>query len=301
LKEGNHGLPVLTTCCALTVVNHSGTVYRQLFCCRFAKFVRRHTRPPSAKAKKQTPTNYVATTKDTAPVAEGVDVGVTFWRLRAARKNDAPSLRETKRKVVRVKNKEVEKTVTLVPMRAESETLFADGDSLRLSIEVPYQAYIYVFNREQYRDGMLGEPYLVYPGTSDVKRSEPGRLVSIPNESDSLEITPSSTSQEKVAEVFVVVVTPQAIKELPPLKDEEENRAVDGQQFERWEKEWGARVWKFERQGGRGASITQVEKSAGKTSGAALTETDPQPQTVYHVARKSTEVLWLSIPIKIRK
>lgn len=258
-------------------------------------------RPRSKYAKKQIATKYVAMTKDAAPIAEGLDVGVTFWLLVPARKTDAIDVQEATRKVVRVRNKEVEKTVILVPTRAESEAFFADGDNLRLSIEVPYEAYIYVFNREQYKDGALDDPYLVYPGTSDVKRSEPGRLVYIPNKPDSLEIAPTSGSKEKSAEVFIVLLTPQLIQELPPLKDDEKNRAVDRQQFERWEKEWSTRVWKFERLGGIGARITKIENSAGETNGTALTEADPQPQTVYHLARKSAEVLWFTIPIKIRK
>jgi len=258
-------------------------------------------RPRSKRAKKQPAPKYVATTTDTAPVAEGVDIGVTLWRLRVARKADAKAVREPTRTTVRVKNKDVEKTVIMVPIRAESETFFADGDNLRLSIEAPYEAYIYVFNREQYTDGAWGDPYLIYPGTSDVKRSEPGRLVYIPNESDSLKIEPTSASKEKSAEVFVVLLTQQPINELPPLKEDEENRAVDRQQFERWQNEWGGRVWKFERQGGIGASITKVEKQAGAKGGTALTESDPKPQTFYHVTHKSADALLFAIPIKIRK
>jgi hypothetical protein len=258
-------------------------------------------RPQATQARKKTPVTYVAKARDENPVGEGVDIGLTFWRLREAVKTDAVAVQEQTRKVVRVKDRFEEKLVKVVPTRADSDNTFANGDNLRLSLEVPFQAYVYVFNREQYLDGTLGEPYLIYPGVADARRSEAGRLIYIPSEPYNLEITPNDAGKAKAAEVFVVLLTQQPLAELPPLKADEENRPVGLQQFARWQTMWGGQVWRFEQQGSQGGLITAAEKQAGKTSGALLTGDDPQPQTIYHVSRKAADGLLFTISIEIRR
>ena len=42
-------------------------------------------------------------------------------------------------------------------------TPLRDGDRMRLSIEAPWDGYLYVLNREQYADGSTSDPYLIFP------------------------------------------------------------------------------------------------------------------------------------------
>jgi hypothetical protein len=271
------------------------------------KRLRSKSTKPKAVAK------YIALTKDTAPVTEGVDVGVTIWRLRPALKADAKEVQEQTRIAVRKKGQPDEKTLMMTPTRAESETVFSDGDLLKFTVESPFEAYIYILDREQYADGTMSDPYLIFPAREDAGINDkgfPGRLLFLPSVKDDdkfelkrlSDLNPKgSKNAEKTAEKFTVILSKQPIKELPPLDKSDEPRKVDKQQLERWESEWGGRVWRFEKQGGAGASITKVEKQAGAKGGEVLARDDPKPQTVYHVERKATNVLLFDVSIKIRK
>ncbi len=249
--------------------------------------------------------DYAPVARDDNPVVEGVDVGVTFWQLREARKDDNPEAVEQTRIVKRKKGAAVESTAQMTPVRAQSETRFSDGDILRLTVEVPFESYIYLLNREQYADGTMSDPYLVFPARQDTGRSAkgvPGKLIYIPNETDYFEITRlSSEGPEKTAEVFTVLLSTEPLAELPPLADDEDYRRIDPRQLKEWESKWGGRVWKFEKIGGAGAAITSAEKKAGASGGALLSDSDPEPQTVYHVGRKPGEPLVFTIPVRIRK
>ena len=106
---------------------------------------------------------------------------------------------------------------------------------------------------------------------------------------------------KKAAEIFTIILSTQQIKELPPLDRGEEIRKIDKQQFERWQNQWGGRVWRFEQQGGAGARITKAEKRAGAKSHEFLTGDDPDAQTFYHIANRSKDVVMFDIQVKIRK
>jgi hypothetical protein len=270
-------------------------------------------RPHSKGSKKKAVTTYHATTNDPGPVAEGWDVGVTIWRLRPALKTDAKEVQEKTRIAVRKKGQAEEKIVMMTPTRAQSETLFSDGDILKFTIEAPFEAYVYILNREQYADDTLSDPYLIFPATDDVgvnDKGVPGRLLFVPSArpDDTFELKrlsdlnpADSKTAEKTAEVLTVVLSKQPISELPPLDKGNEPRKVDKQLFESWQKAWRGRVWKFENKGGVGVSITRVEKQAGANGGAVLAGDDPTPQTVYHVASLDADVLVFDVSIKIRK
>jgi hypothetical protein len=271
------------------------------------KRLRSKTTKPKAVSK------YIALTKDPAPVAEGVDVGVTIWRLRPALKADAKEVQEQTRIAVRKKGQSEGKTLMMTPTRAESETLFSDGDLLKFSVESPFEAYVYILDREQYTDGTMSDPYLIFPAREDAGINDkgfPGRLLFLPSVKDDdkfelkrlSDLNPEgSKNAEKTAERFTVILSKQPIKDLPPLDKGDEPRKVDNQQLERWQSEWGGRVWRFEKQGGAGASITKIEKQAGAKGGEVLAGDDPKPQTVYHVERKATNTLLFDVSIKIRK
>jgi hypothetical protein len=260
------------------------------------------SRPSSHRPKKASGTNYVPASADTSTVTDGVDVGVTFWRLREVRKLDDPAVVEPTRIVKRVKGKPIEFDKA-IPERAHSEATWSDGEKFRLSIEVPFECFIYILNQERYADGTLSEPYLVFPSKGDLARNAKavaGKLVYFPNEQDCFEIASLGESgRTKVAEVFAILLSPTTIDELPALAEQEEKRRVEAGLFKRLLNDWGARTWTFENMGALGTSITRVEKKSSTGGAEVLTDRDPEPQTVYHVARKRGASLLVTVPIRI--
>ena len=141
------------------------------------------------RARSKTPrrkrvVRYFPLTNDTTLITEGIDVGVTLWLLRAAIKTDSKEVQEPTRIAVRKKGEPEEKLMMMTPTRTASETVFANGDLLKLTIESPFEAYIYVISREEYVDGTVSDPYLIFPARGDVGISDkgfPGRLLFLPS------------------------------------------------------------------------------------------------------------------------
>jgi hypothetical protein len=247
---------------------------------------------------------YKAVDTDESKMEPGTAVGFTFWRLTPATSNDDPTVAENKRIAVRKKDKVVEENVSMVPKRAESGTEFADGDEIRFSLELPMEGYIYLFDQEQYVDGSLSDPYLIFPSRMDIGKTDrivSGKLLFVPNETGSFILERYVTGKpEKVAEVITLLISPQPIKDLPVLETEEP-RKIEKQKFEQWVKEWGGPAWKFEQQRSVGLPITKAEKNANVAGGQLLSENDNLPQTIYHVAHQPGRPFLFTIPIKIHK
>jgi hypothetical protein len=260
-------------------------------------------RPRSNRKKPQAITKYAPESRDNSPMAPGVDVGVTFWRLRPARRVDDPVVLEPKRIVKRIKGKEVETTIKLTPERVESEAQFSDGEKLRVSIEAPFESYVYILNQEQYADGTLSDPFLIYPSAADIranKRAAPGRLIYVPEEPDYFEIsTLNPGGKKKSGEMFTIVLSSELVGMLPALERNEDTRKTDQALFNRLRHDWGGAVWKFQQIGEARRNITRVEKKAGPKGGELLADGDPQSQMVYHVARRADGIVLFQIGIKI--
>ena len=270
-------------------------------------------RPHSLTTKPNATVKYVPSPNDTASVAEGADVGVTIWRLRAALPIDSTEIQEPTRIAVRQRGKTQEKIMMMTPARAESETLFSDGDLLKFTVESSFEAYIYIINRERYQDGTMSDPYLIFPATPDVGVNDkvyPGRLLFLPSVKDDDKFVlkrlsdlspPLGRNPTVIAETFTLILLSRPLADLAPLAQTEEPRKLTPQQLARWQSEWGGRVWRFELQQGAGASMTKAEKRSGIQGGGVLHEADPTPQTVYHIERKSPDALIFDVSIAIRK
>ena len=260
-------------------------------------------RPHSRSNRRPPVIRYVPTSRDNSPMAPGFDVGVTFFRLRLARKIDDPVVVEPRRIVKRIKGKEVESTVKLIPERVQSEMRFSDGEKLRVSIEAPFESFVYILNQEQYVDGTFSDPFLIYPSLSDIRRNTraaPGRLIYVPEGPDYFEIsTLNPGGKKKTGEVFTIVLSSELVGMLPPLDRTEDTRKIDQVLFNRLQHEIGGAVWKFKQVGEALRNITRVEKKAGPNGGGLLEDFDPQPETIYHVARRGDGVLLFQIAIKI--
>jgi hypothetical protein len=100
-----------------------------------------------------------------------------------------------------------------------------------------------VVDREQYADGTLGEPYLIFPTTrtrGGENQVAAGRLIEIPGQEDRPNFFRLRQSRsDQVGEALLVIVTPQPIEGLSlgpkPL-------VLPAEQVAQWEKLWGAQV-----------------------------------------------------------
>src|SRR5690242_3986606 len=133
-------------------------------------------------------------------VAPETVFGVTLWRLRPASQSDSGE-----RLIVHDKDVVSE----WLPERISATTRLVQGDKLRISVETVRSGYLYVIDREQYADGTLGEPYLIFPTTRTSGGNNEvavGKLLEIPAQDDSPPFfTMRKSRPDHVAEVLSVI------------------------------------------------------------------------------------------------
>ena len=244
-----------------------------------------------ARYRRVKPANPVSAAIRPKGVALG-DIGVTIWRFRPSQATD-----QTK-ELVEVEGRPSEWTAE----RVEEGTRFALGQQVRLSIEsLSRSGYLYVIDREEYGDGSVGDPILIFPNKRSAAANyvKAGRLVYIPSATGRFMIEPSKTLKPHVGELLIVIVSPT------PLITEDrlgERRTVlDRTVVEGWQKRWGATAEKFEMDGGVGQAMTSIEQAAARENAALLTQNDPAPQTVFQLAVKPADPLWITVPLRFAK
>lgn len=224
--------------------------------------------------------------------AQGEMMGITVWRLRQAATTDNKDSR------LLLQDEEGGEAVEWTPERVEAETIFTAGDRVRLSIETPRDGYLYVIDREQYADGTLSEPYLIFPtlrirgGNNAVKA---GKVIELPDKSV-FRLKPLRPDYR--GEVLTLLVTAEPIAD---LKVEPGIIKLDARQVEQWEKQWMVPVERFELVGGAGKAYTKAEKEAGLEGARLLTQEDELPQTLYRVIAKPGSPILISLPLRIGK
>jgi hypothetical protein len=223
-------------------------------------------------------------------VAPETVVGVTLWRLRPARQTDSGE-----RLIVHEDNSDNE----WIPERISASTRLVQGDKLRISVEAVRGGYLYVIDREQYADGSVGEPYLIFPtrrtngGDNSVGI---GRLVEIPAQDDNPPFfTMKKSRPDHIAEVLSVIVTPT---KLDGLQITDKALKLTDSQVATWEKEWGSTVGNLEMTTA-GQTWTKEEKDARTR---ALTSSAPPPQLVfYRPSVKPTEPMFVKLKLSYRR
>ncbi|HJP95590.1 MAG TPA: hypothetical protein VJ875_26820 [Pyrinomonadaceae bacterium] len=223
-------------------------------------------------------------------VAPDTVVGVTLWRLRPANRADSGA-----RLIVHDDNAVTE----WVPERISANTRLVQGDRLRISVEAVRAGYLYVIDREQYADGSLGEPYLIFPTTRTAggdNKVAVGRLLEIPAQDDSPPyFTMKKSRPDHVAEVVSVLVTPEPLKAVQ-ITDKAQKLVPD--QVAQWEKEWGSSVGHLE-MSTSGQTWTREEKNA---TTRALTASAPAPQLLfYRPSVKPTEPMFVKLRLQYRR
>jgi hypothetical protein len=276
--------------CLFAFVQDQGT--RQIIPEEFVKSRPAKSTAPSAKRASYRP----ATAKTAPPSSKAADtmqLGLTIWRLRPSSAADAGA-----RIVVHHEGETEEWT----PERVEANTPMRMGERIRLSFESPQTGYLYVIDREQYADGSLGEPILIFPTTrtrGGDNQVAPGRIIEIPGQEDRPNyFTLRQSRADQTGELLIVIVTPQPIEGIAigakPLP-------LSNQQVAQWEKQWGALTERFEMAGGAGKTWTKAEQEAGANATRQLTQDDPGPQTIYRVAVKPGSPLLVKVGLRYSK
>jgi len=217
-------------------------------------------------------------------VAPETVVGMTLWRLRRPARSDSGE-----RLIVHDENA----TTEWVPERISATTRLVQGDRIRISVEAVRAGFVYIIDREQYADGSLGEPYLIFPtkrtggGDNEVGI---GRLLDIPAQDDSPPFFVMKKSRaDHVAEVMSVIVTPTRLE---GINITDKALKLTDAQVASWEKSWGSSVGRME-MAMAGQSWTKEEKDARTR---ALTASAPPPQLLfYRPSVKPTEPMFVKL------
>lgn len=223
-------------------------------------------------------------------VAPETVVGVTLWRLRPANRSDSGA-----RLIVHDDSAVSE----WLPERISATTSLAQGDRLRISVETVRAGYLYVIDREQYADGTLGEPYLIFPTTRTAggnNQVSVGKLLEIPARDDSPPFfTMKKSRADHVAEILNVIVTPAPLDE---IQITDKAQKLTDAQVASWEKAWGTSVGHLE-MSTAGQAWTKAEKDA---TTRALTASAPAPQLLfYRPSVKPTEPMFVKLRLQYRK
>lgn len=267
---------------------------RQITLDRFNK-----ARPESAAGSSRSRANLAAmrpryrrTAPRGTPAAKNAeDIGVTVWRLRPVRPTDTGA---------RVLVLDGLKQEQWVPERIEAGAPLNIGDRVRLTVESPRPGYLYIIDREQYADGSLGEPMLIFPTTrtrGGDNRVEPGKLIDIPAQEDQYSYftaQPAGERRDQVAEVLTIILVTQPL----PLQISEQPLRILQSELASWENLWGGATERLELVNGAGRAWTNEEKEASRAAGRRLTRTAPSPQTIYRVAAKAGGPLLVTVPLR---
>ena len=251
-------------------------------------------RPVGKKQVKRTqPVRYKIVGKKTLPssstaATKASVIGVTIWRLRPSQDSDDEEVRQL-----------IYQQGEWTPERVGVGEPLSEGSRVQLTIESPLTGYLYVFNREIYADKTFGEPVLIFPTLSlngGDNRVSAGRIIEIPSSQDKPPFyTLKRSSSNHEGETLTVIVTDKPLTELTINRNA---LKISAEQFNSYEKRWGALTQQLELEGGSGTAMNKTEKAAvaGKK---ALTQNDSPPQTIYRILTKPNQPLLLTIPLSI--
>ena len=209
---------------------------------------------------------------------EGVNgetvVGVTLWRLRRASSADSGE-----RLIVH----EDAGSAEWLPERISTNTKLDQGDRLRISVEAARTGYLYVIDREQYADGSLSEPYMIFPTTRTLAGNNQvtvGKIIELPAQDDRPPyFTVKRSRSDQVAEVISVLISPTPLE---GFEITDKAQKLSDAQVSKWEQSWGARVGLLELEAGAGKAWSKEEKDAGSGVAAVLKPDAPPPQAIYY-------------------
>lgn len=235
--------------------------------------------PVAVKTPVKTDPNKSAVTTKPAntKILKSEELGVTFWRLRPKNEDedDAPTFS------VKMKD-EIEKWTA---ERVGSRTSFRKGDRVRFTIESSRTGYIYIVNREFYKDGTTGQAEIIFPTLRTRSGGDnsviAGSLIEIPGSEVAFPYYNVNPKRADYAgEEILVIITPQ---KLPGIEIGLRALAIKDEMVRKWIEDWSAETEIFDAEDGEGVAYTQEEAQAATSGSRALTQEEPLPQTIYRL------------------
>ncbi|HEX5964904.1 MAG TPA: hypothetical protein VFY51_03200 [Pyrinomonadaceae bacterium] len=220
-------------------------------------------------------------------------VGVTIWRLRPAGRADSGE---------RIIVHDADAAKEYVPERISANTKLNAGDRVRISVEAARSGYLYVIDREQYADGTLGEPILIFPTTRTLNGDNQvsvGKLAELPAQEDSPPFfTIRRSRPDHVAEMLSVLVTPTPLE---GVEISDKPQKLTAAQVTKWEQSWSNSVGRLEMET-VGQAWTREEKDAAGTNTRALTASAPAPQMLFYRPRlKTNDAMFVKLRLSYRR
>lgn len=232
---------------------------------------------------------------DPNPAEEWKQVGGTIWRLPNGKIDNSGG--EAGTIVVKTRGQ----TQELTPQRVAADGVFKLGDKVRLSFESPTTGYLYVFDREIYADGTVGEPYQTFPTMAARRgdnRVEAGSVIDIPGQSDASPFFVLSSANPKWrGELLTVIVSPEQLADMGTPKAPSPTSAA---MVAALENKYLKTAEEYEQDGTVGKNYTKIEKEAGAVGTRQLTQGDPYPQTLYRVKARAKEPLLINLSLSVK-
>lgn len=240
------------------------------------------SRPTGKESATAIPPYHLVSGRDTPlPTAGDAMLGITIWRLRRVTPADLRFARELR---FLSHDPQMGGEVEWILERVPVGTIFSPGDRIRLSVESARGGYLYVVDRERYRDGTTGVPYLVFPLTSFRKGENfvgGGEIVEIPSreaEPKFFTLSPAPERPDQTGEILTFLVTPH------PLDIERHPRPfeLDPDTFAQWQQLGRVPIEHYE----MGEDAEGRWRLAGEEGipMRRLTLDTPPPQSIYHAA-----------------
>ncbi len=270
---------------------------------------RQRASPPRTQTKPAAPA---------APEANNAElIGVTFWRLspateasrRASSEQDEPSR-------LLIPTKKGAAPQPFHAARIGDDAAFRNGELLWLGIEVPRadESFVYVLDREQYADGTLGEPYLIFPAPTtpkDANVASAGRIVYVPAPDDPLPyFRLERSNQQHIAERLTIIVSPRPLTfrgQLEELAADIKLLRVATAEAARCEREWSGQTERLPARRDLSAGITRAEQEVRETrkmipakgETRRLLPADLLPHTIYRVRGKAGQPVLVNVSLRI--
>lgn len=273
----------------------------------------RDSRAAAAKPKPAKPSERIA-----EPVGEEL-IGVTFWRLSpVTEESRRPSSAQGEDSRLLIPTKKGAPPQPYHAARIGDDAAFRNGELLWLGIEVPRadESFVYVLDREQYADGTLGEPYLIFPAPTmpkDANVASAGRIVYVPAPDDPFPyFRLERSNQQHIAERLTIIVSPRRLTfrgEWEEVDTDIKLLRVATAEAARCDREWSG---KTERLGARrdlSAGITRAEQEVRETrkmipakgEKRRLLPADLLPHTIYRVRGKAGQPVLVNVSLRIAR